>query len=120
MQATNISQNTGLNKTLSRLANDARKLSESKTAATLQKALARVTEDYKLVKSQVEQVLMNDEVPHDEAPKSTVKQPVQFVHKYLDRNPTLSRKEAIDRLRAKGVNVSTARTQYHKWKKDHK
>lgn len=47
--------------------------------------------------------------------KSTVESPVQYVHSFLDRNPEMTRKEAVTALQAKGVNFSTARTQYQRW-----
>lgn len=109
-----------LHKTATKLTQDIQRLNEAKTAAAMQRAMAKVALDFKLVKSVVDEVLMNNEVPHgttdEEHAKSTVDNPVQFVHKFLDKNPSLTRKVAIDKLRAKGVNVSTARTQYHKWK----
>ncbi|QWY83370.1 hypothetical protein [Rhizobium phage RHph_X3_2] len=112
-----------LHKTVSKLSQDIKRLDESKTAAAMQRAMTKVATDFKLVKAIVDEVLMNNEAPHDNAEadheKSTVEHPVQFVHKFLDKNPTLSRKAAIDKLRAKGVNISTARTQYHKWKNAH-
>lgn len=48
-------------------------------------------------------------------PKSTIEKPVDFVHSFLDENPTMKRKEAIAALVGMGVNYSTARTQYQKW-----
>lgn len=112
-----------LHKTASKLQQDINRLNEAKTAAAMQKAMARVAADFTMVKAITEEVLMKNEAPHADGEAehvaSTVEHPVQFVHKFLDKNPTLARKDAIAKLQAKGVNVSTARTQYHKWKNNH-
>jgi len=47
--------------------------------------------------------------------KSKIEKPVDFVHAFLDANPDMKRKEAVAALIAKGVNYSTARTQYQRW-----
>lgn len=47
--------------------------------------------------------------------KSSVVKPVEFVHGFLDANPGLSRKAAVQALVEAGVNYSTARTQYQRW-----
>jgi hypothetical protein len=39
------------------------------------------------------------------------------VHKFLDANPMIARKDAIIALRDMGVNYSTAHTQYQRWRK---
>ena len=47
---------------------------------------------------------------------SRVEKPFNVVHSFLDANGAdMSRKEAIAALVAKGVNFSTARTQYQRW-----
>jgi hypothetical protein len=47
--------------------------------------------------------------------ESTVEKPVEFVHAFLSENPNLTRKQAVIALQGKGINYSTARTQYQKW-----
>lgn len=47
--------------------------------------------------------------------KSEVEKPLSVIHSFLDENPTLTRKQAVAALVAKGINFYTARTQYQKW-----
>lgn len=47
--------------------------------------------------------------------RSTVLNPVRMIHDYLDANPGMGRKAAVQALVAQGVNYSTARTQYQRW-----
>jgi hypothetical protein len=48
---------------------------------------------------------------------SAVNKPVQFVRAFLDENyGTMKRREALDALVRAGVNMSTARRQYQKYK----
>lgn len=53
---------------------------------------------------------------------STVENPVAFVHEFLRTNARrrLSRNEAVNELKALGVNELTARTQYQRWFKARK
>jgi hypothetical protein len=46
---------------------------------------------------------------------SRIENPFNVVHSFLDANPNLKRKNAIAALVDKGVNFSTARTQYQRW-----
>lgn len=52
--------------------------------------------------------------------KSTIENPVQFVHSFLDSNPDMKRKAAVATLVEQGINFSTARTQYQRWFTAHK
>lgn len=47
--------------------------------------------------------------------KSSVVKPVEYVHTFLDANPSLTRKAAVQALVEAGINYSTARTQYQRW-----
>lgn len=47
--------------------------------------------------------------------KSQVEKPFNFIHSFLDENPTMKRKDAVAALVEKGVNFYTARTQYQRW-----
>lgn len=50
--------------------------------------------------------------------ESVIEKPVQFIHEFLAENfGKRSRKELIAEIVAKGINVSTARTQYQHFKK---
>jgi hypothetical protein len=52
-----------------------------------------------------------------EGKASAVQKPVQFVRQFLDENfGTMKRREALDALVRAGVNMSTARRQYQKYK----
>lgn len=46
--------------------------------------------------------------------RSTIMKPVEFVHAFLDANPELTRKAAVHALVEKGINYSTARTQFQR------
>lgn len=105
-----------LTRKVEQLEKDTAKLREPRTVAGMRKALAKVVEDVKQVENLVGEVeISTEEVRVVEPNQSTIAKPVQFVHKFLDNNPTLGRKEAIEHLSRKGVNYSTARTQYQKW-----
>lgn len=43
--------------------------------------------------------------------------PVAFIREFLTANPTLDRKEVINRLLQLGLNPATVRTQYQRWRK---
>lgn len=43
--------------------------------------------------------------------------PVAFIREFLTANPTLDRKEVINRLLQLGLNPATVRTQYQRWHK---
>lgn len=47
--------------------------------------------------------------------RSAILKPLEFIHKFLDDNPHLTRKQAVSELVGKGINYSTARTQYQRW-----
>ena len=47
--------------------------------------------------------------------RSTRMSPVAYVHEFLSSHATMKRKEAIFALTQKGINYSTARTQYQRW-----
>lgn len=47
--------------------------------------------------------------------KSSLDNPVKFIHDWLNENPDVKRKQAVTTLVGLGVNYSTARTQYQRW-----
>lgn len=47
--------------------------------------------------------------------KSSLDNPVKFIHDWLNENPDVKRKQAVTTLVGFGVNYSTARTQYQRW-----
>lgn len=47
--------------------------------------------------------------------KSSVESPVAYIHAFLDANPDMGRKAAVVELVGRGINYSTARTQYQRW-----
>lgn len=51
---------------------------------------------------------------------STIESPVAFVHAFLNENPNMKRKAAVNALVTRGINFSTARTQYQRWSANRK
>lgn len=47
--------------------------------------------------------------------KSSLENPVKFIHDWLNENPDVKRKQAVTTLVECGVNYATARTQYQRW-----
>lgn len=47
--------------------------------------------------------------------KSSIESPCEFVHQFCNEHAELTRKQAIAALMERGINYSTARTQYQKW-----
>lgn len=116
---------TSLTNKIVKLARHAKDLNAVKTPAELQKTIETVFADMNEVRETVDGIAgvvehhANDNTA-DESQPSTVKKPVEVVRKFLARNPNMSRKNAIEKLYAKGVNRATARTQYHKFHKEHR
>lgn len=52
--------------------------------------------------------------------KSAIDTPVKFIHDFLNAHPDLKRKAAIYELTSRGINFSTARTQYQRWYSERK
>jgi hypothetical protein len=52
--------------------------------------------------------------------KSAIDNPVKFIHDFLNAHPDLKRKQAIFELTSRGINFSTARTQYQRWYSERK
>ncbi len=82
-----------------------------KEAATLPGAKADA-EDAAVVTGSAKTPAYKDFANYD---RSRIMKPVDFVHSFLDANPDLPRKAAVQKLVEAGVNYSTARTQYQRW-----
>lgn len=109
-----------LTRKVDQLAKHTAKLNEMRTQATFRKAMNTIIDDVTKVANLLDQVAEDAGVKapvSTEPTRSKVAAPVEFVKKYLDQHPDMSRKDAINALAKKGVNFATARTQYQRWHK---
>lgn len=59
----------------------------------------------------------NVEGPRAHRERSTAEKPVAIVHRICEEMEGATRNEIVAECVAQGVNISTARTQYYKWRK---